>query len=159
MNSNASPKNREMPFKKTGTFDVQVSETESNYDQSMLLLEKYGLRALTYQEALVILMKDEALKNALKDKWFWLAGSGIDREESFTVDRNGELVRAPEKNIEKLVRAWSGNSTPYLVVLSDDFAAYVGRRFGIGGHDAWPGDVAPVVVGVIKEHKILPQSQ
>lgn len=154
MNTSGSSKKKEVPFKKVGTFGALVSETEADYKQSMSLLERYGMKALTYQQALVLLTKDEALKNALKDKWFWLTGNGIDREESFTIDEEGELVRGTETNIERLVRAWSGNNQPYLVVLSDEFAAYVGRRFGIGGYDAWPGDVAPVVVGVSKNFKL-----
>lgn len=154
MNTPGSSQKKEAPFKKVGTFGALISRTESNYKQSMYLLERNGMKALTYQEALVLLMRDEVLKNALKDEWFWLSGNGIDREESFTIDEKGELVRRTEKNMEKLVRAWSGNNQPYLVVLSDEFAAYVGRRFGIGGHDAWPGDVAPVVVGVSKDFKL-----
>lgn len=138
-------------FRNVGAFGAQVSKTNANYEQSMQLLERNDMKALTYQEALVLLMKDEVLKNTLKDNWFWLAGNGIDREESFTIDEKGEMVKGTEKNKEKLVRAWSGNNTPYLMVLSDDFSATVGRRFGIGGHDAWPGDVAPVVVGVSKD--------
>lgn len=153
MNAPSPSEKKDITFKKVGNSGVQVSETESDYRQSMDLLERHGMKALTYQEALVILMKDEVLKNSLKDRWFWLAGSGIDREESFTIDEKGELVRSTEKNMEKLVRAWSGNKVPYLVVLPDEFAAYIGRRFGIGGYDAWPGDVAPVVVGVNKDFK------
>lgn len=137
-------------FKKVGNFGAQVSFTEANHRQSMRLLERNGLKALTYREALVLLMKDEVLKNALKGKWFWLAGNGIDREEVFTVDGTGEIVKGKEKDKEKLVRAWSGDNQPYLMVLSDEFAAYVGRRFGVGGYDAWPGDVAPLVVGIRK---------
>lgn len=151
MNSNPSSKTREISFKEVGTFGAQVSMTEANYKESMQLLESNGMKALTYKEALVLLMKDEVLKNTLKDKWFWLAGNGVDREESFTIDEKGDIVKETEKNKEKLVRAWSGNNTPYLMVLSDDFADYVGRRFGIGGYDAWPGDIAPAVVGVSKD--------
>jgi hypothetical protein len=129
-----------------------ISEKGANHSGSMKALEDNGLKALTYQEALPLLMKDEKLKNSLKGKWFYLAGAGTDKDGLFTVDENGELVEK-KASPENTVRVWSGKQPFSLVVGSGAAVAADGGRFGLVA-DYTPDYVAPVVVGVPKE-KIL----
>ena len=49
---------------------LHVFEQYANYQLSMKLLAKNGLRPLTYQEAL---SRSQEIIERLKDKWFWLS--------------------------------------------------------------------------------------
>ncbi len=122
----------------------------ANYADSMKMLADDGLRALTYQEALPLLMKDEKLKNSLKGTWFWLAGQGMDKDGLFTITEEGELVKGKGSSVETTVRVWGGKQPLSLYVDSDDYAADFGRRFLLYANGR-SGDAAPVVLGVPKE--------
>ena len=133
----------------TGT-TLYVLQKEANHSMSMKLLSDAALRPLTYQEILPLLTKDEQLKNALKGKWFWLAGDGMEKEGIFTIDEKGELREIGKKeklSVEQKVRVWPGEHPLSFFVVSGDGAAYVGRRFDLAAYLV-PLDVAPVVVGV-----------
>ncbi|VVB77073.1 Uncharacterised protein [uncultured archaeon] len=128
-----------------------VSEKGGDLADSMKALEANGLRVLASQEALSLLIKDETLKNALKGKWFYLAGAGTDKDGLFAVNEEGGTVDR-KADVEHTVRVWSGKQ-PSLNVLSDCNARIVERRFDLGASGG-PSGVAPVVLGVPKE-KIL----
>jgi hypothetical protein len=121
----------------------------------MKALMEGDLKALKYQEALLLLMKDETLKNALKGKWFYLAGEGMDKGGHFTIDGRGELVgRQGTVSPENTVYVYGGSNPLALGVDSDAGAAQVGRRFDLFAYGVVPLDVAPVVVGVPKDFKL-----
>ena len=136
---------------------LYVLQEEADYFRSMELLSNATLRPVTYQELLPLLMNDEYLPlqmndlmNLLKEKWFWLAGDGMDKSGRFTIDDKGKLREITEK--EKLseewkVYAWPGKQRLMLHIDSDDFAADRGQRYHLGAH-LMPQEVAPVVVGV-----------
>ncbi len=129
---------------------LYVLQEKANHPKSMTLLSAAGLRPMTYQELLPLLMKDEALKNALKGKWFWLAGEGMEKAGIFTINEKGELREITKKeklSVEQKVRVWPGEQPLSFVVLSDADAADCGRRFDLGA-SLGPQGVAPVVVGV-----------
>jgi len=139
---------------------LYVLKTEANHSKSMGLLEESGLRPLKYQEVLPLLMKDEALKNSLKGKWFYLAGEGLNEDGIYTVNDKGELakIEGEELSLEKKVRAWSGKNPLSLCVYSGNDAAYHSRRFClVAAYD--PHGDAPVVVGVPKERSEPEPSQ
>ncbi len=50
-----------------------------NHAKSIKILQDNGMRALTYQEALVWLMQNPEIKEQLKNKWFYLEGVGTDK--------------------------------------------------------------------------------
>jgi hypothetical protein len=133
------------------TASIFIRDKGENHPNSMKVLEKANLDPFTRQEILKILNADETLKEALKGKWFWIAGEGLHKElQLYTIDANGELVERQGKvSVENTVRVWNGNKPLSLLVLSDYCAALCGRRFGLGAYDE-PHLVAPVVVGKAK---------
>ncbi len=137
----------------TGTTNatVYVLNQQADHATSMKLLQGAGLRPYTYQEIIPILIKDEGLKNSLKGKWFYLAGSGTDKDGLYTVDEDGEFAEIGKSRIsaEEKVRVWSGKNPLSLNVGSDCGVADVGRRFGLFGAYIGPHHVAPVVVGIL----------
>ena len=128
---------------------IHVLNQKADYDTTMALLQVAGLRPYTYQEILLLLTNDEGLKNSLKNTWFYLAGSGPDKNGVCTVDEKGEPVDIGKKNlsVEKKVSISPENkSLPSLEVTSDGFCACVGWRFSIGVTND-PRAAAPIVVG------------
>ena len=131
---------------------LYILEKEATHQDSMKLLSEAGLRPMTYQEILPLLMEDEQLKNALKGKRFWIAGQSMKKEGVFTINEKGELrdiTKEENPSAEQKVRVWSGNQPLSFVVYSDDYAAFFGGRFYLFANDG-PRVVAPVVVGVPK---------
>ena len=129
---------------------LHILEKRANHPESMKLLSEAGLRPMTYQEILSLLMEDEQLKNALKGKGFWLAGQGMEKEGVFTISKKGEIrkIRWREKlSVERKAHVQSGNKPLSFIVYSDYYAAHFGWRFYLGANTD-PLYVAPVVVGV-----------
>ncbi len=170
----------EVQFKKVSNTEVFISETEANYTDSMALLQQKHLRAMTYQEALVLIDRNPGLMGQLKEKWFWLAGKGLKEEGYHIFDNEGKLVKDKgEKNIvfaynpelelyitfengkqvegdggiEKTVFASPGNNPLSLEVLAD-LNTHFGGRFNLDAKFNEPLDVAPVVVGVPIDFKM-----
>lgn len=131
---------------------LHVAQTQANYWNSKATLEKAGLEFFTRQEILLILTKDETLKESLKGKWFYIGGEGLNMPLSlYTIDEKGELVeRKGTVSPEMTVRVWNGQNPLYLGVLSDVSTAQYGRRFYLGAYYV-PYVVAPVVVGKAKQ--------
>jgi hypothetical protein len=136
---------------------LHILNKEANHPDSMRYLEEAGLRLLKYQEILLLLMKDERLKNHLKGKSFRLEGYGLDKDDIqdpiYTIDEKGELKEIPEGvelSNENKVRVWSGTQPLSLDVISD-VAAYFGWRFDLYAF-VKSVEVEDVVVGVPKEH-------
>ncbi len=134
---------------------LYILEKRANHPDSMKLLSEAGLRPLSYQELLPLLMEDEQLRNTLKGKRFWIAGQGMNKNGIFTIDEKGELVPLlqgffkKKTSVEQKVRVFSGNQPLSFGVDSDYGAADLGRRFNLLA-DVVPQFVAPVVVGVPK---------
>ena len=129
---------------------LYILEKEANHPESMKLLSEAGLRPMTYQELLPLLMKDEQLRNALEGKQFWLACKGIEKEGILTINEKGELrdiTKEENPSAERKVRVWSGDQPLSFGVDSDDYAADFGGRFFLVAYYG-PQAVAPVVVGV-----------
>ena len=81
----ADNRNREIP--------LFMLDKGANCYESMNLLHGANLRPLKYQEIAPLLMKDKALRDALKGKWFWLAGEGLDKKARlYGLGKGGELV-------------------------------------------------------------------
>ncbi|MCL5434086.1 MAG: hypothetical protein M1538_03915 [Candidatus Marsarchaeota archaeon] len=112
------------PISGTTGVKIYVLNQEADHATSMDLLQKAGLRPYTYQEIILLLMKDEGLKNSLKGKWFYLAELGIGIDGLYTMDENGVLVNIRKKKIpvEEKIRVWPAKSLLSLVVNSDDVA-------------------------------------
>ena len=133
---------------------LYILKKEATHPDSMKLLSEAGLRPMTYQELLPLLMEDEQLRNTLKGKLFWIAGQGMNKNGIFTIDEKGELVPLPQgffkkkTSVEQKVRVFSGNQPLSFGVDSDYGAADLGRRFNLLA-DVVPQFVAPVVVGVL----------
>ena len=133
---------------------LYILEKGAIHPNSMKLLSEAGLRPLSYPEILSLLMRDEQLKNALKGKWFWIAGQGMNKYSIFTIDEKGELVPLPQgffkkkTSVEQKVGVSHGNQPLSFAVYSDDNAAFYGWRFGLYAYNE-PQNVAPVVVGVL----------
>ncbi len=129
---------------------LHILEKRANHPESMKLLSEAGLRPMTYQELLLLLMEDEQLKNALKGKHFWLAGQGIEKEGVFTINEKGELreiAREERLSAERKVNVCKGNRPLSFGVYSDYVAPGIGWRFFLYA-DYEPQIAAPVVVGV-----------
>jgi hypothetical protein len=129
---------------------LHVARTNANYLKSQAILEKAGLEFFTRQEILLILTKDEVLKESLKGTWFYVAGIGLHTGLTLaTIDEKGELIERKGKvSPEMTVRVWDGDNPLYVVVGSDG-VAQVGGRFGVGACLV-PVNAAPVVVGKAK---------
>jgi hypothetical protein len=125
---------------------LYVLENGANQPASMKHLEDAGLMPFEEKEILSILIKDKQLKNFLKGKWFYLAGSGTDKGGLYTINEDGSLAKGKGKSIENTVRVWSGDKPLSLDVYSDGGTAYCGGRFLLNADDD-PALVAPVVVG------------
>ncbi len=138
---------------------LYILEKEANHPDSMKLLSEAGLRLLSYQEIFSLLMEDEQLKNALKGKWFWIAGQGMNKYGIFTIDEKGGLVPLPQgffkkkTSVEQKVGVSHGNQPLSFYVYSDSGAALNGRRFYLFA-DGKPRAVAPAVVGVPVANKV-----
>lgn len=124
---------------------LYVLENGANQPASMKHLEDAGLMPFEEKEILSILIKDKQLKNFLKGKWFYLAGSGTDKGGLYTINEDGSLAKGKGKSIENTVRVWSGDK-PLSLYVDSVYTAYCGWRFGLGA-DNDPASVAPVVVG------------
>ena len=136
------------PVSGTTGATIHVLNQEANRAASMKLLQEAGLRPYTYQEMIPLLMKDERLKNSLKNKRFYLAGSETYKVGLYAVDEKGELADIGKRklSVEEKVLVWSGKNPLALAVGSDDDAANYGGRFGLDA-DCDPRVAAPVVVG------------
>lgn len=134
----------------TGTI-LYTLKTEANHSNSMKLLDEAGLRPLTRQEILPLLMKDETLKNSLKGKWFYLAGEGLKEDGIYTINSKGDLVTlgGEKVSVQNRVRAFKGPHLLSLVVISDRGSPQYGGRFGLAANCGFSVR-APVVVGVPK---------
>ncbi len=129
-----------------GTTRVQIADTRADYKDSMDILKKNGMRAMSYQEAFVQLKQNETLRNELKGKWFYIEGTGTDKSGLYTIDKKGELKQGKGK-VEETVNVWKGSNPLSVYVHEDGNARYYGRRCNLyGGYS--PVIVAPVVVGV-----------
>ena len=136
---------------------IVISYQKADHTASMEILERNGLRPLTYKEALTILTEKPELKEQLKGKWFWIAGdirnindlfTGSESDAYFTFDNKGNLSKG-KGNIEGTVHVWKGDDPFAFLVLAYDGASSVGRRFVFGALGR-SDDVAPVVVGAPK---------
>ena len=128
---------------------LYILKKEATHPDSMKLLSEAGLRPMTYQELLPLLMEDEQLRNTLKGKQFWLAGQGIEKEGVFTINEKGELrdiTKEENPSAERKAHVQSGNQPLSFDVHPDD-ATYIGWRFYLGANTN-PLYAAPVVVGV-----------
>lgn len=128
----------------------------AKHSNSMKELIDSNLRPLTYQEIIPLLINDEALRNRLKGKWFWLEGWGTNKDGMHTVDEKGELKHLTEKeekilSIERKIYVLPGEYPLTLHVYSDNTALKKGRRFDVGTIRIY--HVATVVVGVPKNFR------
>jgi hypothetical protein len=160
----------------TGT-TLYALEAYATPVNSMKLLGKAGMRPVADQEILPALMIDEKLKNELrelqlpthgpkrlllrtdseqmkdgiKEKWFYLDDSGLDKRGIHTIDERLELIKLTGKRINKVsieykVGLWDGPNWKSLTIDCDRDSADCRRRFCLNA-DCEP-DIAPLVVGV-----------
>lgn len=148
-----------MGFQEVGTTGVFTAQTEANQTNSMDQLQKNGLKALTYQEALIKIGQNPELKEQLKGRWLYLDGKATELSGFYMFNEKGELAKISgpailkkgKGDLEKIVFVLKGSQPLSLLVQTDDFARYGGFRFGIYatyGHS----DVAGMVVGVRTSH-------
>lgn len=142
-------------FREVGSTGVFMSDTKANQENSLRLLQQNGLRALSYQEALVKIDQTPELKEQLQGRWLYLDGKGTELSGFYVFNEKGEFTKIAGPailkkglgDLEKIVFVLKGSQPLSLLVQPDDFARYGGFRFGIYatyGHT----DVAGVVVGV-----------
>lgn len=140
-------------FRKINAAAVHIFEIKANHADSMTLLQRYGLRPMTYQEAIVLIDGNPELKAQLKGKWFYLAGEGLKEGGYYTFNNEGKLTEG-KGDIEKTVYIYPGNMLLSLVVHNDeDFDRFCEMRFTLVAY-AGPQEVAPVVVGVRADHEV-----
>lgn len=142
----------QVSFREISNSGVSIAFTNANQKDSMSLLQQNGLRAMTYQEALVTIDKNPELKEQLKGKWFWLDGKGTELSGYYTFNEKGELTKG-KGNIEKTVYAWSGSQPLSLSVRTDGDARFYERRYSLSAYGG-PSGVASVVVGVKIGHEV-----
>ena len=141
----------QVEFREVSKTEVFIAQTEVNHKNSMSILQQNGFRPLTYQEAIVKIDQSPELKGQLKGKWFYLDGKGSSLSGYYTFNEKGELTQE-KGDPEKTVHAWKGAKPLSLIVLWEDDARRVGRRFDLYA-DIASSDVARVVVGVRAGHK------
>ena len=125
---------------------ISIAKVDANHKESMAIPKQNGLRALKYQEALVLIDKNPELKEQLKGEWFWLDGEGIELSGFYKFNGNGEFTKG-RGGAENTVYVSKGNHPLLLVVRTDD-SAYVGGRRFILEADGDSQVAAPVVVGI-----------
>ena len=131
-----------------------VLDKKANHPDSIKLLDGEKLRPLRYQEALLLLMKDETLRKAVEGKCFYLSGAGLDKELlAYTVNAKGELVEIVEGiSPEKTVFVMKGNGPLSLDVvlgpLEDD--TLTAGRYCLNAY-LKPDHLLSAVVGVPKD--------
>ena len=142
----------QVAFREVSNSGVSIAFTNANHKDSMSILQQNGLRAMTYQEALVKIDQNPELKEQLKGRWFYLAGEGTELSGFYTFNEKGELTRG-KGNIEKTIYAYSGSQPLSLFVLTAYLARIDERRYGFDAVDG-PSGVAGVVVGVRDAHEV-----
>ena len=152
----------QIEFREVGTTGVFMARTEASLEDSMDLLQQNGLRALTYQEALVKMDQSPALKGRLKGRWLYLDGKGVTLSGFCSFDEEGELTKGkarvddpmgPQEDMERTVYVLKGSRPLSLLVLTDDFTRYSGFRFDLVANYG-PSVVAGAVVGVRADQAI-----
>jgi len=137
-----------------GTTGVFLAHIKANQKSSMKLLQQYGFRFLTYQEALIKIDQNPELKEQLKGRWLYLNEKGSGLSGFYIFNEKGELTKISgpailkkgKGDLEKIVFVLKGSQMLSLLVQTDDFARYGGFRFGLFATYG-QSDVAGVVVG------------
>lgn len=128
----------------------QILEMSANYYNSMRILNEYGLRPLTFKEALSRLNEDEELKDSLKEACFYLGETRLEENGFYTIDKKGNLVEGKGKSEEETVDSWSGRYQLSLDVASDPETVRFGRRYDLHA-DRSPFHIVPMIVGVPRD--------
>lgn len=148
----------QVAFREISNSGVSIAFTNANQKESMSLLQQNGLRAMTYQEALVKIDQNPELKEQLKGKWFYLAGEGSSLSGFYTFNEKGELTQG-KGNKEKTVYACNGSQPLSLHVHSDYYARFVEGRYFLYAYYV-PSTVASAAVGVRDAHEVgTPQKE
>ena len=148
----------QVAFRKISNSGVSIAFTNANQKESRSLLKQNGLRAMTYQEALVKIDQNPELKERLKGKWFYLAEKGTELPGLYHFNNKGELTQEKGNMENTVVRVWTGNRPLSLLVRTDDDARDLGKRYYLSA--SVPSDVASVVVGVRDAHEVgTPQKE
>jgi hypothetical protein len=94
---------------------------------------------------LVALDQNSNLKERLAGERFYLVGT-TNLSGLYNFNEKGVLTHG-NGDMEKTVYVWEGPNPLSLIVLNDDHAHQLGRRFAIAACDA-PSYVASVIVGI-----------
>lgn len=132
-----------------------VKKETSNYFDSMRSLNEIGLKPITYKKALSKLMTDDALRDSLKGREFYLKDKKLKKRGIFTIDEDNNFVEGKGESINSTViikvKKSSIKKSPtekYPVILSirSDEEVHNGNRFDVVAGFK-PFNVAPIVVG------------
>ena len=117
----------------------------------MKLLEEAGLRALRYEEVLILLSKEDNVGPLIKSlvSWFWLAGQGLDKDGVFKTNHRGSLVRIWGLLAGTVIVRATKGIQPLMLGFSTGKLRFQ-NAVHIAG-DVLPDNKAPGVVGVPKE--------
>ncbi len=132
---------------------IHIYDRPANYIDSMIFLHENGLRALTYQEALIGISGDLSIKERLKGKWFYLSGKGIKELGYYSFNDKGKIIQQ-NADLERTIYVYSGNKPLSLNVNIDPISSFDIRRFSLSAH-LDPKFVAPMIVGIKEEEKEL----
>ncbi len=100
-----------------------ILEQPANYNETIKILARNGLRPLTYQEAL---SHSSDLIYELKGKWFYLSGKTSEENGLFEFNKRGELTRltaksSASKTPDQKVRVYPGDQPLALYIYPDAY--------------------------------------
>ncbi|MDE1860878.1 MAG: hypothetical protein KGH72_04135 [Candidatus Micrarchaeota archaeon] len=130
---------------------LHVSFQKADYKHTMKMLFDHDLEPLTRSMALRFLTSDDAFRDLVEGKWFWLAGEGLEESGYYTLERRGGLVRLDEatrrKTSPEMVIDVRPGKGPISVGVAGGYTfGYYDSRFTMGA-DVNPSGEATAVLG------------
>jgi hypothetical protein len=140
--------------KATGVFIYQNEKIRflANRAESMSLLKQNGLRALTHQEALILIDQNPELDRQLYTERFWLADEGSELSGYYTFNEKGKLTEG--KGDPKITVYVLKGSQPMMMQVMGG----ANEHYFIDTHND-PSWDASVVVGVKDDFAIAPKTE
>jgi len=124
------------------TARIKILRLEGNYDRSMEILARNGLRPLSVREAFA---RAAELIEKLAGTWFYLDGNGTFGDGIYTFNAQGNLLQLTgNEKYDQKVRVYSGSRSLSLFIYP---GTYYDWRFGLFG-DLKRSNPAPVIVGI-----------
>lgn len=144
---------KELPSS-TGVHLYMLNE-QTTPPNSMVLLDKAGLRPLTQRESYLLmskLMVDKKLMDSLQGSGFYLKEVGLQGYGYYHIDEDGNLVEGRGKSAEETIAVAPGEYHSALTIFPDWDVQDFGVRFVLTANMDTPTYMAPAILGIPKNN-------